>query len=109
MQAHFVALASDIDAPEAELIDLAASNIPDAMMLPFVLFLDADGTLPGRLVSGPCDRSASGRCSQELVDKRRADAAPRPGPPECASRATPRAAGSGGMLPRSGAGGWHRL
>ena len=44
MQAHVVALASDIDAPEAELIDLAASNMPDAMMLPFVMFLDADGT-----------------------------------------------------------------
>ena len=44
MQEHVVALASDIDAPEAELIDLAASNMPDAMMLPFVLFLDADGT-----------------------------------------------------------------
>ena len=43
MQEHVVALASDIDAPEAELIDLAASNMPDAMMLPFVMFLDADG------------------------------------------------------------------
>jgi len=44
LRQHFVALASDIDAPEAELIDLAATNMPDAMMLPFVLFLDADGT-----------------------------------------------------------------
>jgi len=43
LQQHFVALASDIDAPESELIDLAASNIPDAMMLPFVLVLDAEG------------------------------------------------------------------
>jgi hypothetical protein len=43
LQEHFVALASDIDAPEAELIDLAATNMPDAMMLPFVLILDAQG------------------------------------------------------------------
>ena len=49
MQEHVVALASDIDAPEAELIDLAASNMPDAMMLPFVMFLDADGTLTEEL------------------------------------------------------------
>lgn len=43
LQERFVALASDIDAPEAELIDLAATNMPDAMMLPFVLILDAEG------------------------------------------------------------------
>jgi hypothetical protein len=43
LQKHFVALSSDIDAPEAELIDLAATNMPDAMMLPFVLLLDAEG------------------------------------------------------------------
>ena len=43
LQQHYVALASDIDAPEAELIDIAATNMPDAMMLPFVLVLDADG------------------------------------------------------------------
>jgi hypothetical protein len=43
LQEHFVAMASDIDAPEAELIDLAATNLPDAMMLPFVMLLDAQG------------------------------------------------------------------
>lgn len=43
LQNHAVALASDIDAPEAELIDLAANNMPDAMMLPFVMLLDAEG------------------------------------------------------------------
>ncbi len=43
LQGHFVALSSDIDAPEAELIDLAATNMPDAMMLPFVMLLDAEG------------------------------------------------------------------
>lgn len=43
LQEHFVALSSDIDAPEAELIDLVATNMPDAMMLPFVLLLDAEG------------------------------------------------------------------
>jgi len=68
MQAHVVALASDIDAPEAELIDLAASNMPDAMMLPFVMFLDADGTfLAGS--SGLVRPQRFQQVLQELVDK----------------------------------------
>lgn len=42
LQGHFVALASDCDDPEGEVLHLAA-NLEDAMMLPFVLFADADG------------------------------------------------------------------
>lgn len=68
MQSHVVALASDIDAPEAELIDLAASNMPDAMMLPFVMFLDADGQfLAGS--HGSVHPQRFQQVLQELVDK----------------------------------------
>jgi hypothetical protein len=42
LQEHFVALAADADDPEDELIDLAG-NLENAMMLPFVLFADAEG------------------------------------------------------------------
>ena len=40
---HFVALASDCDAPEAPLIDLVSENRVGASMLPFVFFVDEDG------------------------------------------------------------------
>lgn len=43
LQTHFVALASDCDAPERPLIELVTSHMADATMLPFVLFVDADG------------------------------------------------------------------
>jgi len=39
---NFVGLAADCDEPEPEVIDLAG-QLEDAMMLPFVLFTDADG------------------------------------------------------------------
>ena len=39
---HFVALASDCDEPEPRVIELAR-NLPDAYMLPFVVFADAEG------------------------------------------------------------------
>ena len=42
LQAHFVALAADADDPEDELIELA-QHLEDAMMLPFVMFTDAEG------------------------------------------------------------------
>jgi hypothetical protein len=42
LQANFVGLAADADAPEDEVIALA-QNLKDAMMLPFVMFTDADG------------------------------------------------------------------
>ena len=42
LQAHFVALASDCDDPEPEVLALA-EHLPDAQMLPFVLFADANG------------------------------------------------------------------
>ncbi|MFP6565375.1 MAG: hypothetical protein VCC68_12940 [Myxococcota bacterium] len=47
LQDHFVALASDIDAPEDELVQLLTNNMPDAMMLPFVVFTDAEGNWVG--------------------------------------------------------------
>ena len=43
LQDRFVALAADIDAPEQSLVDLLMANMPDAMMLPFIVFTDADG------------------------------------------------------------------
>lgn len=46
LQAHFVALASDADDPEQEVLDLAL-QLEDAMMLPFVLFADAAGEFLG--------------------------------------------------------------
>ena len=42
LQEHFVAVASDCDDPEDEVIALA-QKLEDAMMLPFILFADADG------------------------------------------------------------------
>lgn len=42
LREHFVAVASDCDDPEDEVIALA-QKLEDAMMLPFLLFADADG------------------------------------------------------------------
>ncbi len=42
LQAGFVAVASDCDEPEDEVIALA-QQVEDAMMLPFILFADANG------------------------------------------------------------------
>jgi hypothetical protein len=42
LQQGFVALASDCDDPEEEVIALA-QNLEDATMLPFVVFADAEG------------------------------------------------------------------
>ena len=41
LRERFVAVASDIDDPEPAILDLAMQNLPDAMMLPFVLFTAA--------------------------------------------------------------------
>jgi hypothetical protein len=46
LQANFVALAADADDPEQEVLDLAL-HLEDAMMLPFVLFADAEGGFLG--------------------------------------------------------------
>jgi len=46
LQQHFVALASDADDTEDAVLKLAY-NLEDAMMLPFVLFADADGRFLG--------------------------------------------------------------
>jgi len=43
MSAHFVGLASDCDAPEPQVVDLVSEHLADGMMLPFVLFTDAEG------------------------------------------------------------------
>lgn len=42
LQEHFVALAADADDPEPEVIELA-TKLEGAMMLPFVMFTDAEG------------------------------------------------------------------
>ena len=42
MREHFVGVASDADDPEDEVLDLAR-RIEGAMMLPFVIFADAEG------------------------------------------------------------------
>lgn len=42
LQEHFVALAADADETEDEVVRLAM-NLEGAMMLPFVLFADAEG------------------------------------------------------------------
>lgn len=46
LQAGFVAVASDCDDPEDEVIELA-QQLEDAYMLPFVLFTDAEGRFLG--------------------------------------------------------------
>jgi hypothetical protein len=46
LQAGFVALASDADDPEESVLRLAY-RLEDAMMLPFVLFSDAEGKFLG--------------------------------------------------------------
>ncbi len=46
LQQHCVALASDCDDPEPEVIELA-ERLEDAMMLPFVLFCDGQGKYLG--------------------------------------------------------------
>ena len=42
LQEHFVAVASDCDEPEPGVVEIA-SKLEDAMMLPFILFADAEG------------------------------------------------------------------
>ncbi len=64
LQQHFVALAVDADEAEDEVMTLM-TKLPDAMMLPFVLFTDADGNfLTGS--SGAVDPAAFTRTLEEL-------------------------------------------
>lgn len=42
LQEHFIAVSSDCDDPEQEVVEIA-QELEDAMMLPFVLFADAEG------------------------------------------------------------------
>lgn len=67
LKEHFVAVASDCDAPEQAVIDLAMNHLQDAMMLPFVLFTDADGNfLAGS--HGAVDPAAFRQTLESLVD-----------------------------------------
>jgi len=69
LQERFVAVASDIDDPEPAILDLAMQNLPDAMMLPFVLFTDAEGNfLAGG--HGAVNPSAFAKALHGLADKR---------------------------------------
>jgi len=43
LRTNFVGLAADCDAPEPEVVDLVQRHLADGMMLPFVIFTDANG------------------------------------------------------------------
>jgi thioredoxin-related protein len=68
LKKHFVALASDCDDPEDEVIELA-QNLDDAQMLPFVLFADASGKFL-RGSSGAVDPVSFKRTLEELAAAR---------------------------------------
>lgn len=69
LQTHFVALASDCDDAEDEVLHLA-QNLADAQMLPFVLFTDSDGRfLEG--TSGAVHPATFAKTLQRLVDAHR--------------------------------------
>jgi thioredoxin-related protein len=64
---HFVALASDCDAPEPAVLELAMNHLADAMMLPFVMFTDAQGNfLAGS--HGAVDPAAFLETLESLID-----------------------------------------
>lgn len=68
LQRHFVALASDCDDPEDEVVDLA-ERLEDAQMLPFVLFADPRGQfLEGS--SGSVAPANFVKTLQRLIDAR---------------------------------------
>ena len=64
---HFVALASDCDDAQDEVLQLA-QNLPDATMLPFVMFADASGNFLGGS-SGAVNPVSFKRTLEELVAK----------------------------------------
>ncbi len=69
LQQHFVAVASDCDDPEDEVIALA-EKLEDAQMLPFVLFADSNGCfLEGS--SGAVHAASFAKTLQRLVDAHR--------------------------------------
>jgi hypothetical protein len=61
LQEHFVALSADADETESEVMMLAA-RLPDAYMLPFVIFTDADG----RFLDGSSGAVAPARFQRTL-------------------------------------------
>lgn len=65
---HFVALASDADDTEDEVIELA-NNLEDAYMLPFVMFTDAQGKYLGGF-SGSVNPSTFLATLQALVQSK---------------------------------------
>jgi hypothetical protein len=68
LQQHFVALSADADDSEDEVI-LLSQNLEHAMMLPFVLFTDAEGRfLAGS--SGAVDPKRFVATLQELVARK---------------------------------------
>ncbi len=69
LQQHFIALASDCDDAEDEVLHLAGM-LEDAQMLPFVLFTDASGRfLEGS--SGGVMPATLAKTLQRLVDAQR--------------------------------------
>jgi thioredoxin-related protein len=65
LKQNFVALASDADDPQQPVLDLAMEHLSDAMMLPFVMFTDAEGRfLAGG--HGAVDPTAFERLLREL-------------------------------------------
>ena len=65
LKQNFVALASDADDPQQPVLDLAMEHLSDAMMLPFVMFTDAEGRfLAGG--HGAVDPTAFERVLREL-------------------------------------------
>ena len=69
LREHFVGYASDADDPEQPVIDLCMEHLADGMMLPFVLFTDAQGRfLAGG--HGAVHPARFEQALQELVAKR---------------------------------------
>jgi hypothetical protein len=70
LRQHFVGLAADADDPEPPVLDLAMQHLADGMMLPFVIFTDAEG---GFLAGshGAQDPAAFERTLRELAGRPR--------------------------------------
>ncbi|MBM3985998.1 MAG: hypothetical protein FJ296_09980 [Planctomycetes bacterium] len=68
LRERFVGLAADADDPEPPVLDLAMQHLADAMLLPFVIFTDAEGNfLAGS--HGSQDPAAVERTLRELAGR----------------------------------------